>query len=57
MNVNPKGIQIHGALGLSEQCPMEMYYRDARMLTIPDGTTQIQNPVVGRENIGIKALA
>jgi len=36
---------------------MERYYRDARMLTIPDGTTQIQKLVVGRENIGIKAFA
>jgi alkylation response protein AidB-like acyl-CoA dehydrogenase len=57
VRVTSKGIQIHGALGLSEQYPMERYYRDARMLTIPDGTTQIQKLVVGREHIGIKAFA
>jgi alkylation response protein AidB-like acyl-CoA dehydrogenase len=43
-------------MGLSDEYPVERYFRDARMLTIPDGTTQIQKLVVGRELIGIRAI-
>ena len=56
VRVTSKAIQIHGALGLSDEYPVERYFRDARMLTIPDGTTQIQKLVVGREAIGIRAF-
>ncbi|MEM0202602.1 MAG: acyl-CoA dehydrogenase family protein [Archaeoglobaceae archaeon] len=45
-------IQIHGGLGLSEEYPLERYFRDARMMTIPDGTTEIQKLIVGRELLG-----
>ena len=45
-------IQIHGGIGLSYEYPLERYFRDARMLTIPDGTTEIQKLVVGRELLG-----
>jgi alkylation response protein AidB-like acyl-CoA dehydrogenase len=43
-------------MGLSEEYPVERYFRDARTMTIPDGTTQIQKLVVGREVIGIRAF-
>ena len=56
VNVTSKAIQVHGAMGLSDEYPVSRYFRDARMLTIPDGTTQIQKLVVGRELIGIKAI-
>lgn len=45
-------IQIHGGLGLSEEYPLERYFRDARMMTIPDGTTEIQKLIVGKELLG-----
>ena len=51
-----KAIQIHGAMGYSTSYPVERYFRDARMLTIPDGTTQVQTLVVGREALGIRAF-
>ena len=51
-----KAIQIHGAMGLSEEYPVELYFRDARTLTIPDGTTQMQKLIVGRDTLGIKAF-
>jgi len=51
-----KAIQIHGAMGLSNEYPVERYFRDARTLTIPDGTTQMQKLIVGREYLGIKAF-
>lgn len=56
VNVTSKAIQVHGAMGLSDEYPVSRYFRDARMLTIPDGTTQIQKLVIGRELIGIKAI-
>ncbi|MEM0302299.1 MAG: acyl-CoA dehydrogenase family protein [Archaeoglobaceae archaeon] len=45
-------IQIHGGLGLSDEYPVERYFRDARMMTIPDGTTEVQKLIVGRELLG-----
>ena len=51
-----KAIQIHGAMGLSEEYPIERYFRDARSLTIPDGTTQMQKLIVGRDALGIRAF-
>ena len=56
IRVTSKAVQIHGAMGLSEEYSVERYFRDARMLTIPDGATQIQKLVVGREALGIKAF-
>ncbi len=49
-------IQIMGAYGLSEDCPAERYYRDASCMTIPDGTTQIQQLIVGRGTTGLSAF-
>jgi alkylation response protein AidB-like acyl-CoA dehydrogenase len=54
--VASKAIEIHGALGLLEGYPIERYFRDARSLSIPDGTTEIQKLVVGRRLIGISAI-
>ena len=54
--VTSKAIEIHGALGLTEGYPIERYFRDARALTIPDGTTEIQKLVVGRQLTGINAI-
>jgi len=51
-----KAIQIHGAMGLSDEYPLERYFRDARTLTIPEGTTQMQKLIVGREALGIRAF-
>jgi alkylation response protein AidB-like acyl-CoA dehydrogenase len=51
-----KAIQIHGAMGLSEEYPVERYFRDARTLTIPDGTTQMQKLIVGKRVLGISAF-
>jgi alkylation response protein AidB-like acyl-CoA dehydrogenase len=56
VTVTSKAIQVHGAMGYSDEYPVERYFRDARMMTIPDGTTQIQKLVMGREIIGIRAF-
>jgi alkylation response protein AidB-like acyl-CoA dehydrogenase len=56
VDVTSKAVQIHGAAGLDEELPVERYFRDARVFTIPDGTTQIQKLIIGRETLGIKAF-
>jgi alkylation response protein AidB-like acyl-CoA dehydrogenase len=52
VQVTSDAIQVHGGIGLSDEYPLERYFRDARMLTIPDGTSEIQKLVVGRELLG-----
>jgi alkylation response protein AidB-like acyl-CoA dehydrogenase len=56
IDVTSKAIQIHGANGLSEEYPVERIFRDARMFTIPDGTTQIQKLIVARDILGLSAF-
>lgn len=56
IGVTSKAIQIHGAYGISEEYPLERYFRDARMLTFADGTTEIQKLIVGREILGMPAF-
>ncbi len=50
-------MQVHGAAGLTREVGIERLYRDARMLTIPDGTTQIQHLIVGKELTGFSAYS
>jgi alkylation response protein AidB-like acyl-CoA dehydrogenase len=56
IRVASAAIQIHGAYGLSTDFPVERFFRDARMMTIPDGTTQIQKLIIGRAITGIAAF-
>ena len=44
------GVQVHGGMGYIEETGAAQYYRDARILTIYEGTTAIQaNDLVGRK--------
>lgn len=49
-------MQIHGAMGLSQELGIERMARDARMLSIPDGTPGILTLIHGREITGIDAF-
>ncbi|MBI4581972.1 MAG: acyl-CoA dehydrogenase family protein [Planctomycetes bacterium] len=51
-----RAVQIHGAYGLSPEYLVERYFRDARTLTIPDGTTEIQKLIIGRSVLGLSAF-
>jgi len=53
--VTHDAIQVFGAEGLKTENRLERYYRDARTMTIPDGTTEIQKLVVGKELTGMSA--
>jgi butyryl-CoA dehydrogenase len=50
IEVASTGVQIHGGMGFIEETGAAQYYRDARILTIYEGTTAIQaNDFVGRK--------
>jgi alkylation response protein AidB-like acyl-CoA dehydrogenase len=44
-------IQIHGGYGYSREFPVERIYRDARLMTIGEGTSEIQRMVIARHII------
>jgi alkylation response protein AidB-like acyl-CoA dehydrogenase len=48
-------MEVHGAMGLSREMGLEQLYRDARMITVPDGTNQILTLIEGRELTGVAA--
>ena len=54
--VTAMAIKVHGTYGLSTEYPLEQYFRDAQMLTMPDGTNEIQKLMIGREILGISAI-
>jgi alkylation response protein AidB-like acyl-CoA dehydrogenase len=47
-------IQIHGGYGYSSEFPVERMYRDARLMTIGEGSSEIQRLVIARHILGIK---
>jgi alkylation response protein AidB-like acyl-CoA dehydrogenase len=50
-------VQIHGSVGYSRESEIERLYRDARVLTIYEGTSEIQRMVIARELLGSDAKA
>ena len=52
IEVASTGVQVHGGMGFIEETGAAQYYRDARILTIYEGTTAIQaNDLVGRKTV------
>jgi butyryl-CoA dehydrogenase len=49
-------IQIHGGAGYVDDHPVERYFRDVRVTTLYEGTSQIQQLIIGRAMTGINAL-
>jgi len=47
--VADRGVQVHGGAGYINEYPVERFYRDVRLLRLYEGTTQIQQIIVGRE--------
>ena len=44
--ITAKAIQIHGGYGFTKEYPVERFYRDARVFTIYEGTSEIQRVVI-----------
>jgi alkylation response protein AidB-like acyl-CoA dehydrogenase len=48
VKVATDAIQIHGGYGYTKDYPVEKFYRDAKLCTIGEGTTEIQKVVISR---------
>jgi hypothetical protein len=49
-----EGLQIHGGYGFLKDYPAEKFYRDVKLCTIGEGTSEIQRMVIARELLGRK---
>jgi len=47
--ITAKAIQIHGGYGFTKEYPVERFYRDARVFTIYEGTSEIQRIVISNQ--------
>jgi butyryl-CoA dehydrogenase len=47
-----KAVQIHGGYGYSREYPVERIYRDQRLCSIGEGTSEIQRLVIARQILG-----
>ena len=47
-----EALQIHGGYGYTKDFPVEKFYRDAKLCTIGEGTTEIQKLVISRNILG-----
>ena len=56
VRVASNAVQCLGANGLAIENRVERCLRDARVMTIPDGTTQIQKLIIGRALTGMSAI-
>ncbi len=50
-------IQVHGGAGYVDDHPVERHFRDVRVTTLYEGTSQIQKLIIGRGLTGVNALA
>jgi alkylation response protein AidB-like acyl-CoA dehydrogenase len=47
--ITAKAVQLHGGYGYTKEYPVERYYRDARVFTIYEGTSEIQRVVISNQ--------
>jgi alkylation response protein AidB-like acyl-CoA dehydrogenase len=52
VDVTNEAVQIHGGYGYTSEFPVERLYRDAKVTTIYEGTSQIQQNIVARDLLG-----
>ena len=46
-----EALRVHGGYGYSKEFPVERYYRDAPLLTIGEGTNELQRIIIARQLI------
>ena len=51
--VAARAIQLHGGYGYCSEYPVERHYRDARVFTIYEGTSEIQRVVISNQILGL----
>ncbi len=49
MRTTEEAIQVHGGYGYTREYPVERYFRDAKLMTIGEGTSEIQRLVIARQ--------
>lgn len=49
VRISTDAIQIHGGYGYTKEFPVEKFYRDSKLCTIGEGTSEIQKLVIARE--------
>ena len=49
-------IQVHGGAGYVDDFPVAKYLRDARVMTLYEGTSQVQKLLIGRAETGVSAF-
>ena len=52
VRVANEAVQVHGGYGYIKEYPAEKFYRDAKLCTIGEGTSEIQRMVISREILG-----
>ena len=52
MSVTTKAVQIHGGYGYIKDYPVERYFRDAKIMEIYEGTSEMQRMTIARQLIG-----
>ena len=57
LRVAEMSLQVHGGAGYTSLLPIERYYRDARHLSIGEGTNQLQSLLMAQSVLGISALS
>ena len=53
VRVSNEALQIHGGYGYTKDFPVEKFYRDSKLCTIGEGTSEIQKIVIAREILGM----
>jgi len=54
VRVANEAVQIHGGYGFIKDYPAEKFYRDVKLCTIGEGTSEIQRLVIARQILGKK---
>jgi len=54
--ITAKAVQIHGGYGFTKEYPVERFYRDARVFTIYEGTSEIQRVVISNQILKDKRI-
>ena len=49
MRASEDGVQIHGGYGFVKDYPAEKFFRDVKLTTIGEGTSEIQRLVIARQ--------
>jgi hypothetical protein len=52
VRVTNEAVQIHGGYGFIKDYPVEKFYRDVKLCTIGEGTSEIQRLLIARQLLG-----